>query len=1033
MAKSKENPNRQMLIHLNGTSQMTDQDVNKLALGEIAVNHGVKPELYTVYTDSANTEHIARFVDEVAVDQKIADLHMENYALSATVDGYMTAVAEDFNTLSGSVITLEGNVSELSGSVVSDYALSSVTHTEIETAKETVIGQAGDSASADTIYGSKAYTDARIDEVVAGSVTGVTGANYIEAAVVDHNIHVSADTQAMATADADNKGLAEASDVKAYVDAAKDAAISSAASYTDTEINTLSSATHTEIETAKGWASGYTNQEINTLSSNTHSEIATAKQEAIDTASGYTDTQISNLKGDATASGDTLGKLEDRIEEIEAGGVQSVTKAEDGDGDYISITVDNTNPQRPVLSVEDTVVAMADADSNQGLAEASDVKAYVDEAEADAVAAASAYTKTVSGNIETALEAVSATVVSDYITKTDAATVSGNVITSANGYTDAEITELIGDMTGETKTLGALESRIDNLTTDSEVTIIDSATTGGYLKSYTFMQGGNPIGVIDIPKDLVVTSGEIVENPEGQPEGKYLKLTIANQAEPVYINVADLADVYTAGNGITISNTNEVAAKVVEANGLSVDGDGIKMAVASSAQTGAMSAADKAKLDGIEADADVNVLEGVQVNGSDLTVDGNKKVNVTVAEGATDGTIAVNGADVAVHGLKSAAFETVENLNNTASGYAVSAKEEAIDAVVGESTDDSGDTTIHGVQKYVDEKVKQVVDNAVTGATGDESLINANVVDHIAQVSATQDLINAVAKANSALQSIAATGDNYVSATADSTSSITVTTTVANLTGTTDGLVDAADARQYIANAVSAESVTRETADQALSDRIEDEVSARTAADTALGDRIDGEASARTAADQALSDRIDAIASDSVLSVNSGTNGTYVTLTVDNTDAQNPVISVSDDIQAVASADASNQGLAEASDVKSYVDGEINTLSANAHTEIVTLSGNVIGNAESTSADTTILGVKAYVDEMVAEKNVDASGDTYVSATASANTVFVEASQAVKDAADGAVLSVATGNTANVTISNHEIDFNNMVIDCGTY
>ena len=126
MAKSKVNPDRQMLVHLNGTSQMADtqENVNKLALGEIAVNHGVKPELYTVYTDSANTEHIARFVDEVAVDQKIADLHMENYALSATVDGYMTAVAKDFNNLSGSVITLEGNVSELSGSVVSDYALS---------------------------------------------------------------------------------------------------------------------------------------------------------------------------------------------------------------------------------------------------------------------------------------------------------------------------------------------------------------------------------------------------------------------------------------------------------------------------------------------------------------------------------------------------------------------------------------------------------------------------------------------------------------------------------------------------------------------------------------------------------------------------------------------------------------------------------------------------------------------------------------------------------------------------------------------
>ncbi len=54
--------------------------------------------------------------------------------------------------------------------------------------------------------------------------------------------------------------------------------------------------------------------------------------------------------------------------------------------------------------------------------------------------------------------------------------------------------------------------------------------------------------------------------------------------------------------------------------------------------------------------AQVNVLEGVQVNGADLTIDANKKVNVTVATGSANGTVAVNGSDVAVKGLGSAAF-----------------------------------------------------------------------------------------------------------------------------------------------------------------------------------------------------------------------------------------------------------------------------------------------------------------------------------------------------------------------------------------
>lgn len=49
---------------------------------------------------------------------------------------------------------------------------------------------------------------------------------------------------------------------------------------------------------------------------------------------------------------------------------------------------------------------------------------------------------------------------------------------------------------------------------------------------------------------------------------------------------------------------------------------------------------------------EVNVIETVKVNNTALTPDSNKAVNVTVAEGSTDGTIAVNGTDVAVKNVK---------------------------------------------------------------------------------------------------------------------------------------------------------------------------------------------------------------------------------------------------------------------------------------------------------------------------------------------------------------------------------------------
>lgn len=156
----------------------------------------------------------------------------------------------------------------------------------------------------------------------------------------------------------------------------------------------------------------------------------------------------------------------------------------------------------------------------------------------------------------------------------------------------------------------------------------DSASvTSGMLKSYEIFQGGVSKGKIDIPKDLVVSSGQIVE----ENGIKYLRLTIANSNTPVDIAVTDLVDVYTAGNGIEISASNEVSAKVVAANGLSVGANGIAMGLADANNAGAMSAADFAKLASIDASAQTNVIETVKVGGTALTVT-DKAVDITLPD-----------------------------------------------------------------------------------------------------------------------------------------------------------------------------------------------------------------------------------------------------------------------------------------------------------------------------------------------------------------------------------------------------------------
>lgn len=105
--------------------------------------------------------------------------------------------------------------------------------------------------------------------------------------------------------------------------------------------------------------------------------------------------------------------------------------------------------------------------------------------------------------------------------------------------------------------------------TAAAVTIDTNTTTDGFLKSYTIKQGKNTVGTIDIPKDMVVESGEVVINPEGQSAGTYIKLVLANVAEPLYINVGTLVDIYKAKAGATQvqiaidSSTREISATIV--------------------------------------------------------------------------------------------------------------------------------------------------------------------------------------------------------------------------------------------------------------------------------------------------------------------------------------------------------------------------------------------------------------------------------------------------------------------------------------
>lgn len=106
--------------------------------------------------------------------------------------------------------------------------------------------------------------------------------------------------------------------------------------------------------------------------------------------------------------------------------------------------------------------------------------------------------------------------------------------------------------------------------TAAAISLSTTTTSEGASKSYTLYQGENKIGVIDIPKDMVVESGEVVVNPTGQAEGTYIKLVLANATNDViYVNVGTLVDVYKVKASATQiqlaidSATREISATVV--------------------------------------------------------------------------------------------------------------------------------------------------------------------------------------------------------------------------------------------------------------------------------------------------------------------------------------------------------------------------------------------------------------------------------------------------------------------------------------
>ena len=220
--------------------------------------------------------------------------------------------------------------------------------------------------------------------------------------------------------------------------------------------------------------------------------------------------------------------------------------------------------------------------------------------------------------------------------------------------------------------------------------ITKDASSGDYAAVYHLKRysGGSGTGVdtgvaINIPKDMVVQSGTVETKTESGAwgaAGTYIHLVLANaDNSDLYISVNNLIEYVTSGSQtgdmimIDIDSSHQITASISD-NSVTA----AKLVPAIRAQLG-------------KADTAVQ----------------------SITEGSTNGTIDVDGTEVSVHGLGTAAYTATTAYDP--SGAAA--------AVLGSDTDTAGTATVYGVKQYASDVYSSII--AMTNAEIDAAIASA--------------------------------------------------------------------------------------------------------------------------------------------------------------------------------------------------------------------------------------------------------------------------------------------------------------------
>ena len=535
---------------------------------------------------------------------------------------------------------------------------------KVDAAKTELLGAEADDNTKETIRGARKLAESSAASALADAKTYVgeeigklnaddtAVAKQFVSAVSEAGGKITVKRRALLAEDVPELGISKISGLQAAIDAKQDTVTFDgdySASNKAATVNTVNSAVAAVVSNGKDVAADDTIKGAKLYADGKSSD-------ALNAAKAYADSLVTGDSG-----------ITKRVEALET-----------------KVDVDKVSTAISTAKTEAITAAAADA-------------ATKDTALKTAILGAEDYAQTVKSAYELAASKTTMTDVEakDYATKTE-----------AQGYADAkdaaiaeakkagtDAMDKIGTIPeGSTATtaIAYVDEKIAAIPAQVDYTVTcDTSTPAGVAKRYVLSQKGSEIVTIDIPSDMVVSSGTVETKAEAGVwgnAGTYLVLTLANAtSDKVYINVSNLIEYVTgatATDGIittyvdanhvltaTIGDGTITKAKLAEAvqTSLGKADTALQAAaldpyaktediaagyVAKNGTDRLITADEGAKLAAIAAGAQVNKIEIIKVGGTALEIADDKSVDIAtistdlLTPGTNTLTFNCGGADV---------------------------------------------------------------------------------------------------------------------------------------------------------------------------------------------------------------------------------------------------------------------------------------------------------------------------------------------------------------------------------------------------